>query len=157
MTIALAELIATDHLVLVSSFNYDTGLFESFVPGLGGSLTEIRPNSTLTIRMSQTHTILSSGVSYLIPANTPTQVLVGATVSITLVDGGGTQPPAKFAVGDRVRWNLDPPTYVFTGTIQQTLWNAFGDSSWGYFIIMDPGQPLNPADSWAREDQLQLL
>ena len=85
VTIALAELIATGHLLYVSSFNSATGLFESFVPGLGGSLTEIRPNSTLTIRMSQTHTILSSGISYLIPADTPTQVLVGAEVNIMVL------------------------------------------------------------------------
>ena len=84
--IALADLIATGHLVLVSQFNPATGLFEAFVPGLpGNTLTVIRPNIPIFVNMSQAHTVLSSGVSYFIPANTSTEVAVGATVSIMLV------------------------------------------------------------------------
>mgnify|MGYP001558055790 len=84
--IALAELIATGHIILVSQFNPTTGLFEAFVPGLpGNTLTVIRPNIPIRINLTQAHTVLSSGVVFFIPANTPTEVAVGATVSITLV------------------------------------------------------------------------
>ena len=84
--VALAELIATGHINLVSQFNPDTGLFEVFVPGLpGNTLTVIRPNIPIGVNLTQAHTVLSSGVSYFIPANTPTEVAVGATVSISLV------------------------------------------------------------------------
>ena len=84
--IALASLIATGHLVQVSQLNPDTGLFEAFVPGLpGNTLIVVRPNIPIFINMSMSHTITSSGVSYFIPANTPTEVAVGATVDIRLV------------------------------------------------------------------------
>ena len=83
--IALADLIATGHLVLVSQFNPDTQLFEAFVPGLpGNTLLEIRPNSELFITMSVTHTVVSSGLFYLILANVPTKVQVGDPVFITV-------------------------------------------------------------------------
>lgn len=84
--IALAELIATGHIVLVTQFNPTTGLFEAFVPGLpGNTLAVIRPNIPIFVSLSVSHTVLSSGISYFIPANTPTEVAVGTTVSITLV------------------------------------------------------------------------
>lgn len=83
--IALAELIATGHLILVSQLNPETGLFEAFVPGLGGNMTVIRPNIPIFVRLSVTHTVVSSGVSYLIPADTPTEVQVGSTVSIRVI------------------------------------------------------------------------
>ena len=84
--IALAELIATGHLVLVSQFNEATGLYEAFVPGLpGNTLTTIRPSWLIHVTMSVTHTIASSGASYVIPANTPTMVITGDPVAITLV------------------------------------------------------------------------
>ena len=83
--IALADLIATGHLILVSQFNPDTQLFEAFVPGLpGNTLLEIRPNSELFITMSVTHTVVSSGLFYLILANVPTKVQVGDPVFITV-------------------------------------------------------------------------
>ena len=84
--IALAELIATGHLILVSQFNEATGLFEAFVPGLpGNTLTTIRPSWLIHVNMSVNHTIASSGAIYFIPANTPTDVITGDPVSITLV------------------------------------------------------------------------
>ena len=84
--IALAELIATGHINLISQFNPTTGLFEVFVPGLpGNTLTVIRPNIPIGVNLTQAHTVLSSGVSFFIPANTPTEVAVGATVDIRLV------------------------------------------------------------------------
>ena len=84
--VALAELIATGHLLLVSQFNEATGLFEAFVPGLpGNTLTTIRPSWLIHVTMSVTHTIASSGASYVIPANTPTMVITGDPVAITLV------------------------------------------------------------------------
>ena len=83
--IALADLIATGHLILVSQFNPDTQLYEAFVPGLpGNTLTLIRPNWFIIINMSMPHTIVSSGAFYIIPANTPTNVLTGDTVFITV-------------------------------------------------------------------------
>ena len=82
---ALAPLINTGHLVLVSSFNYDTALFESFVPGLGGSLTLIRPHSVLTIRLSVAHTVIVSGNPFPIRADTPTPVPVETAVTITVL------------------------------------------------------------------------
>ena len=83
--IALADLIATGHLILVSQLNPDTDLFEAFVPGLpGNTLTEIRPNWLIIVTMSMTHTIVSSGIFYLIQANTPTIVTTGNPVFITV-------------------------------------------------------------------------
>mgnify|MGYP001616742963 FL=1 len=84
--IALAELIATGHLVLVAQWNEATQLYEAFVPGLpGNTLTTIRPSWLIHVTMSVTHTIASSGASYVIPANTPTMVITGDPVAITLV------------------------------------------------------------------------
>jgi hypothetical protein len=83
--VALADLLATGHLIIVTALNPVTGLFEAFVPGLpGNTLLEIQPNSTLFITMSVTHVVVSSGVSFVVLANTPTQVQVGATVSISV-------------------------------------------------------------------------
>ena len=83
--IALAELIATGHINLVSQYNPTTNLWEAFVPNLGGGLEVIRPLWPIGVNLTQAHTVLSSGVSYFIPANTPTLVGVGATVSIRVV------------------------------------------------------------------------
>jgi hypothetical protein len=81
--IALAPLINTGHLVLVTSFNYTTALDEAFVPNSPGNvLKEIRPNSVLIITLSVAHTVVVSGISFPITANTPTPVPVGAIVTI---------------------------------------------------------------------------
>ena len=82
----LAPLINTGHLVLVSSFNYDTGLSEAFVPNLPGNvLTEIRPHSVLIINMSVAHTVIVSGNPFPIMAGIPTPVPVEAAVTITVL------------------------------------------------------------------------
>jgi len=82
---ALAPLINSGHLVLASSFKYDTAVYQAFVPGLPGNvLTEIRAHSVLFITLTQAHTVLVSGVSFPIRANTPTPVPVGCLATITL-------------------------------------------------------------------------
>jgi hypothetical protein len=82
---ALAPLTATGHLNIVTSFNYDTDLYEAFVPNLPGNvLTEIRPHSVLFINLTAPHTVVVSGVSFPIRANSPTPVPVGASVTITV-------------------------------------------------------------------------
>jgi hypothetical protein len=90
--IALAPLIATGDLLIVTAFNPITSIYEAFVPNLpGNSLREIRPNSTLIINMRGAYTVTSSGVSFTIPANIATQVAVGAVVFFT-VTPTPTQP-----------------------------------------------------------------
>ncbi len=82
---ALTTIVATGALEIVTSFNYDTRLYESFVPSLpGDSLRLIRPNSVLIITTTQDLAIVVGSNSFTIRANIPTPVPVGATVSITL-------------------------------------------------------------------------
>ena len=106
VTLALAELIKTGHLVMASSFNYDTALYEAFVPNLGGNLTEIRPNSVLILRLSQPLTVVVNGRAFPVTANTPTPVPVGSSVSISL--------PGIPAPGFRweFRWWLESPPSI---------------------------------------------
>ena len=82
---ALTGLIATGSLELITSFNYDTRLYEGYVPNLpGDSLTLIRPNSVLVITTTQDLAIVVSGINFTVRAGIPTPIPVGATVSITL-------------------------------------------------------------------------
>jgi hypothetical protein len=82
---ALAPLTATGNLELVVGFNYTTALFEAFVPGLAGNvLATIQPNSVIFVTVSQSMTIVVSGISFSIQANTPTPIPVGASVTITV-------------------------------------------------------------------------
>ena len=82
---ALAEVIATGFLEIVTSFNYATLVYESFVPNLpGDSLAFIRPNSVLMITTTQNLAIVVGTNPFTVWANMPTPVPVGATVYITL-------------------------------------------------------------------------
>lgn len=82
---ALAAMIGTGFLEIVTSFNYGTRLYESFVPNLSGdSLTIIRPSSVLVITTTQDLAIVVSDIPFTIGAGIPTPVPVGTTVSIAL-------------------------------------------------------------------------
>jgi hypothetical protein len=81
---ALTNLEATGVLELVSSFNYTTALYEAYVPDLAGNvLTSITPNSVIFVTVTADTTVVVSGVSFSVSANTPTPLPVGASVVIT--------------------------------------------------------------------------
>ena len=81
----LAPLENAGALELASAFDYGTGLFEAYVPGLpSNSLRFIRPNTVLFITMTQDTTVVVSGVPFFIRAFLPTPVPVGATVTIAV-------------------------------------------------------------------------
>jgi hypothetical protein len=82
---ALGPLTNTQSLNIATSFDYSTGKYNSFVPGLpGNSLVDISPNSVIFITMTRDTTIVVSGVSFRVMANTPTPLPVGAAVTITV-------------------------------------------------------------------------
>jgi hypothetical protein len=82
---ALSGLAAPGNLELVTSFNYTTALYEAYVPGLAGNaLATIQPNSVIFITVTVNTTVIVSGVSYDIQANTPTPIGVGASVTVTI-------------------------------------------------------------------------
>jgi len=72
-------------LELVTSFDYASGLYQAYVPGLAGNvLTEIKPNSVIILTLTADATVIVSGVSFAVTAGVPTPLPVGNTVSITL-------------------------------------------------------------------------
>ena len=80
---ALATLQATNQLILVSSFNYTSAIYQAYVPNLpGNQLANISPNTVLFITLSATRTVTVSGIAFTINANTPTPVPVGANVTM---------------------------------------------------------------------------
>ena len=82
---ALAALEATGNLEVVTGYDYASGLWQSYVPGLpGNSLVTIQPNSVLFITVMEDTTVIVSGVAYNIAADTPTPVPVGAAVTIVV-------------------------------------------------------------------------
>ena len=82
---ALAPLEATGSLELVSAFNYSTALFEAYVPGLAGNiLATIQPNSVIFVTVTADTTVVVSGVTFVVRANTPTPIPVGGSVNITV-------------------------------------------------------------------------
>ena len=81
----LAALEATGNLEVVTGYDYASGLWQSYVPGLpGNSLVTIQPNSVLFITVMEDTTVIVSGVAYNIAADTPTPVPVGAAVTIVV-------------------------------------------------------------------------
>ncbi len=82
---ALAALEATGNLEVVTGYDYASGLWQSYVPGLpGNSLATIQPNSVLFITVMEDTTVIVSGVAYNIAADTPTPVPVGAAVTVVV-------------------------------------------------------------------------
>ncbi len=82
---ALITLEAAGNLEVVTGYDYASGLWQSYVPGLpGNTLTTIQPNSVLFITVTEDTTVIVSGVAYNISANTPTPVPVGAAVTIAV-------------------------------------------------------------------------
>jgi len=76
---------ALTDLELITSFNYTTNLYEAYVPGLAGNaLAEIAPNSVIILTLTADASVVVSGNTFAVTANTPTPIPVGATVSITL-------------------------------------------------------------------------
>ena len=82
---ALITLEATGNLEVVTGYDYASGLWQSYVPGLpGNSLVTIQPNSVLFITVMEDTTVVVSGVAYNIVADTPTPIPVGAAVTIAV-------------------------------------------------------------------------
>ena len=82
---AFAELEATGNLEIASSFNYGTGKYEAYVPGLpGNSLTGVQPSSVIIITLTESTTVVVSGISYPVRAFVPTPLPVGADVNISV-------------------------------------------------------------------------
>ena len=83
---ALAPLEAVaGRLELASSFNYTTALYEAYVPGLAGNiLATIQPNTVIFITVTVDTTVVVSGVTFNVRANTPTSLPVGGSVTITV-------------------------------------------------------------------------
>ena len=80
---AFTELEATGNLEIASSFNYGTGKYEAYVPGLpGNSLTGVQPSSVIVITLTESTTVVVSGISYPVRALVPTPLPVGADVTI---------------------------------------------------------------------------
>ena len=82
----LAPLENTGNLDVVSAFNYDTTLFEAYVPGLPGNpLRIIRPSTVLIITVTQDTTVVVSGVLFNIRAFVPTPVPVGSSITVVVL------------------------------------------------------------------------
>ena len=82
----LAPLEDTGNLELVSSFNYDTGGYQAYVPNLpGNQLSAILPNTALFITVTQDTVIVVSGVTFTIRAFVPTPVPVGPVVTFDVL------------------------------------------------------------------------
>ena len=139
----------------------DAGLaaLDIFFPSLGtgffGALTSIPAGLARILTVSGVISTLVPGTTYngevrVTPAAPSSMANNGIhPFTLTISGGGGTQPPAMFAVGDRVRWNVSG--FSFIGTVQQTFWNG---TWWEDFVVFDPGQAGNPTDSWIRESLL---
>jgi len=84
-TTVLAPMEATGKLEIVSAYNYSTGAYLAYVPGLPGNpLTTISPNSVIFVTMTSDATVTVSGVSFSVKANTPTPLPVGSSVTISV-------------------------------------------------------------------------
>ena len=82
---ALAALEATGNLEVVTGFDYASGVWQSYVPGLpGNTLVTIQPNSVLFITVMEDTTVIVSGVARNLIADTPIPVSVGAAVTIVV-------------------------------------------------------------------------
>jgi len=82
---ALQPLIGAGVLELAAGVAGGGSTFQAFVPGLAGNpLASIQPNSVLILTLSSTTTIVVSGVTFTVQANTPAFIPVGATVTITI-------------------------------------------------------------------------
>ncbi|MEE9285908.1 MAG: hypothetical protein V3V35_09310 [Dehalococcoidia bacterium] len=82
---ALQPLIAAGVLELAAGVAGGGSVFLAFVPGLAGNpLTLIQPNSVLILTLTQTTTVVVSGVTFTVQANTPSFIPVGANVTITI-------------------------------------------------------------------------
>jgi hypothetical protein len=84
-TAALAALVNTQNVNIVTAFDYASGTYLSYVPALAGnSLTTIGPNSVIFVTMTQDTTVTVSGIEFKANANVATPMPVGATVTITV-------------------------------------------------------------------------
>jgi len=82
---ALQPLISAGVLELAAGVAGGGSTFQAFVPGLAGNpLALIQPNSVLILTLTQTTTIVVSGVTFTVQANTPAFIPVGANVTITI-------------------------------------------------------------------------
>jgi len=84
-TLALAGLVNTQNLNIVTSFSYSTSLYQAYVPNLAGNtLVNLSPNTVIFITMTKDTTVVVSGIPYPVKANIPTPIGIGAAVSITV-------------------------------------------------------------------------
>jgi hypothetical protein len=85
-TAALAALVNTQNVNIVTAFDHATGTYLSYVPSLAGnSLTTIGPNSVIFVTMTVDTIITVSGITFpVVKANVATPLPVGAAVTITV-------------------------------------------------------------------------
>jgi hypothetical protein len=85
-TAALAALVNTQNVNIVTAWDNATGTYLSYVPTLAGnSLTTIGPHSVIFVTMTQDTIITVSGVQMpVVKANVATPLAVGAAVTITV-------------------------------------------------------------------------
>ena len=89
---ALANVQAGGSLELVTSFNYDTALYDAFATDPsdrtqalpGNSLANIQPNSVIIVTSATDLTLVVSGITFNVRANVPTPLPVGGNVTITV-------------------------------------------------------------------------
>ena len=73
-------------LEVVTTFDYENGVFLAYVPNLpGNTLKQIQPNSALFVTVSQDVTLSVSGKTFELKANVPTPVPMGALVSLIVL------------------------------------------------------------------------
>ncbi|MBI2867389.1 MAG: hypothetical protein HYX97_03530 [Chloroflexi bacterium] len=86
VTTAFAGLTTAGTLNAAFGFDYSTGLFTSFVPGVpGNTFSQIQPNTVIFLTVTVQTTVRVSGVTFTVRANTPTPIPVGAALTFVVV------------------------------------------------------------------------
>ena len=81
----LANLVNTQNLSIVTTFDYASGKYQSYVPSLSGnSMTAIAPNTVLFFTLTKDTNVIVSGITFRCLANTPTPIPVGAVLTFTV-------------------------------------------------------------------------
>ncbi len=82
---AIGVLINQDITEVITSFDYSTARYYSYVPGLpGNTLSVVRRNSVLTLTLKRDGAVTVAGVTYPVRAGTPTPIPIGSTLTIVV-------------------------------------------------------------------------
>ncbi len=81
---ALGTLINPETTEVVTSFDYSSARYQSFVPGLpGNTLAVIRKNSVLILTLKRDAVITVGGITYPVRVGTPTPIPIGSALALT--------------------------------------------------------------------------